>query len=433
MSNRRRGRGEGSISRRKDGRWMGRIDLGWLNGKRRTKTIYGRTRKEVSIRMATVANAARDGSLIMNERQTVGQFLSRWSEDVARTRVRPRTLATYTAAIERHIVPQIGRVPLSKLTPQNVQTWLRVLEDAGVSANRRRYARVVLRMGLNTAMRWHLVTRNVATLVDPPRVVGREIQPLTPEQARTFLKATEGHPLEAFFTVALACGLRLGEALGLRWTDVNLESGTVKVERAVQRFGGDAAKRRPLLAERKRLLAQLRREEGQPPLTSEELIAARRRLLELRKELGAVKTSIQVVEPKSARSKRTVALPATAIRALNRHRVRQLEARMAAGQRWRDLGFVFTTPNGTTLDPRNVTRAFKAVLASHNLPAIRIHDLRHSCATLMLAQGVSARVVMETLGHSQISLTLNTYSHVLPTMQEDAASKMDAILQSGKA
>lgn len=126
-----------------------------------------------------------------------------------------------------------------------------------------------------------------------------------------------------------------------------------------------------------------------------------------------------------------IALPAVAVKALNRCRIRQLEARLAAGSRWQDSGFIFTTPTGTVLDPRNLTRAFKAILSANDLPPIRIHDLRHSCATLLLAQGVSPRVVMETLGHSQVSLTLNTYSHVLPALQEDAASKMDAILTKG--
>ncbi len=425
MSMRRRGRGEGSIVQRADGRWMGRIDLGWRDGKRRSKAIYGRTRRAVANRMGDTMRAAQDGSLIADERQTVSQFLQRWTEDVARTRVRPRTLATYESAIERHIEPHLGRVRLNKLTPQNLQAWLSSLETAGVSANRRKYARVVLRMALNTAMRWHLVTRNVATLVDAPRVIGREIRPLSPDESRTFIKAIEGNPLEAFFTVALACGLRLGEGLGLQWCDVDLDSGTLQVRRAIQRFGGDAAKRRPLLTQRKRLLKALRADDGMTPEAREGLVS---KLVEVRKALATVKTSVHVVEPKSSRSRRTIALPATAVRALKTHRVRQLEMRMAAGKRWQDSGFVFTTPNGTTLEPRNLTRVFKGILKAQSLPTIRIHDLRHSCATLMLAQGVSPRVVMETLGHSQISLTLNTYSHVLPAMQEDAAARMDAIL-----
>jgi integrase len=301
------------------------------------------------------------------------------------------------------------------------------LETDGVSANRRRYARVVLRMALNTAMRWRLMPQNPATLIDAPRVTAKEIRPFTPDEARTFVTAIGGHPLEAFFTVALACGLRLGEALGLHWDDIDLDGGTLRVRRALQRFGGDAKARKPLLGERKRLLKALgdAQEKGSDTQVVEALNAALKRA---RVALKAVRTQVQVVEPKSARSRRTIKMPDRVTKALKSHRVRQLEARLAAGQRWQDGAFVFTTATGSPLEPRNITRTFKAVLAAENLPIIRLHDLRHSCATLLLAQGVSPRVVMETLGHSQVSLTLNTYSHVLPTLQEDAASKMDAIL-----
>jgi integrase len=279
---------------------------------------------------------------------------------------------------------------------------------------------------LNTAVRWKLVVRNAATLIDAPRINAREVRPLSPEESRTFLKALEAHPLEAFFTVALACGLRLGEALALQWPDIDLEKGTLQVRRALQRFGGDERSRRPLLAERKQLLKALKEAPKVTPPEAEAELKVK--LLQVRAALRKVKTTVQLVEPKSTRSRRTIALPSIVVRALNRHRVRQLESRLAAGQKWKEGGFVFTSPIGTPLDPRNVTRAFKQVLADADLPLIRVHDLRHSCATLLLAQGVSPRVVMETLGHSQVSLTLNTYSHVLPALQEDAAAKMDAIL-----
>jgi integrase len=170
------------------------------------------------------------------------RFLTRWLQDVARTRVRPRTFAGYEAAIERHIVPHLDRVRLAKLTPQHLQAWLATLEAQGVSAGRRRYARVVLRMALNTAIRWRLVTTNAATLIDAPRTTSREIRPLNPDQARALLAASREHPLDAFITVAIACGLRLGEALGLQWPDVDLDAGTLQVRRAIQRFGGE---RRP--------------------------------------------------------------------------------------------------------------------------------------------------------------------------------------------
>ena len=138
MATRRRGRGEGSIVRRADGRWMARVDLGWRDGKRRSKAIYGRTRRAVADALREALGQAQDGSVIQNERQTVSQFLAHWLEDVARPRVRPRTLTTYEAAIERHLVPNLGRIRLAKLTPQHLQAWLRQLETDGVSANRRR-------------------------------------------------------------------------------------------------------------------------------------------------------------------------------------------------------------------------------------------------------------------------------------------------------
>jgi integrase len=276
-------------------------------------------------------------------------------------------------------------------------------------------------------MRWRLITSNPATLIDPPRVKSREIQPFNGEQSRAFLRMVNGHPLEAFFTVALACGLRLGEALGLEWADVDLDAATLRVRRAVQRFGGDAAARRRLRADRQRLKAVL----AAIPQTPETTGRRARLLHELqmvRAALTKVKTSVQITELKSARSRRTIVLPAVVVTALRAHRVRQLEARLAAGGRWQDRGVVFASRVGTWLEPRNVTRQFKELLAAASLPNVRIHDLRHSCATLLLAQGVSPRVVMETLGHSQVSLTLNTYSHVLPALQQEAAAKMDAVL-----
>lgn len=427
MTRTRRGRGEGSIVQRNDGRWMARVDLGWQNGKRQSKAIYARTRRAVAARLRDELKAAEQGTLQTDERQTMAEFLKQWLQDVVRPRVRARTFVGYEATIEHHITPHLGRVRLAKLTPQHLQTWMATLETKGVSAGRRRYARVVLRTALNTAVRWRLITMNVATLIDAPRTTSREIRPLNPDEARALLDACHEQPLDAFVTVALGCGLRLGEALGLQWADVDLDAGTLQIRRAVQRFGGDAAARRPLLAERKRLRAVLNATPRTPEAAE---IRARltHELQEIRGAFAKVKTSVQVSELKSARSRRTIALPAVAITALRSHRTRQLEARLAAGRHWEERGFVLTSAVGTPLEPRNVTRQFKALLTAAKLPDMRLHDLRHSCATLLLAQGVNPRVVMETLGHSQVSLTLNTYSHVLPALQRDAAAKMNSIL-----
>jgi integrase len=375
MSTRRRGRGEGSILQRADGRWMARVDLGWQDGKRRSKAIYGRTRRAVADALQDALRAAQDGTLVADERQTIPEFLKRWLQDVVRPRVRPRTFVGYEAAIEHHISPHLGRVRLAKLTPQHLQAWMATLETNGVSAGRRRYARVVLRTALNTAIRWRLITMNAATLIDAPRTTPREIRPLNPVEARALLDACREHPLDAFVTVALGCGLRLGEALGLQWPDVDLDAGTLQVGRALQRFGGDAAARRPLLAERKRLRAALKAI-PRTPQAPEARARLTRELLAVRSALAKVKTSVQIVELKSARSRRKIALPAVATRALRSHRTRQLEARLAAGGHWQDRGFVLTSAVGTPLEPRNVTRQFKALLTAAKLPDMRLHDLR---------------------------------------------------------
>lgn len=171
---------------------------------------------------------------------------------------------------------------------------------------------------------------------------------------------------------------RQGEALGLRWDDVDLDAGTLTIRKSLQRVDGE----------------------------------------------------LQLVEPKTAKSRRTVALPDVAVSALRAHRVRQIEERLLAGSRWNDTGLVFTTTIGTGLDGRNVTRQFQKLLEDARLPRQRFHDLRHTCASLLLAQGVHPRVVMETLGHSQVRLTMDTYSHVIPQLQREAAGRIDAILSA---
>lgn len=243
------------------------------------------------------------------------------------------------------------------------------------------YTRAVLRKALNQALRWGLVTKNAATLADPPKAEPREIRPLDPDEARRFLDAARGDRLEALYSVALSLGLRMGEILGLRWEDVDLDARTLTVRKQLQRL------------------------DGKP----------------------------QLVDLKTRQSRRTLALPAGLAGALREHRKRQLEARLLAGERWRgeDWGLVFTSTIGTPLDPRNLTDRYKALLARAGLPALRFHDLRHSCASLLIAQGIPAKIVMETLGHSQISLTLNTYAHVFPEVQRQAAEAMDRLFGAG--
>lgn len=370
----RRGKGEGSVYQRRDGKWCAAVTI--ESGRRRV--YYGRTRQEAAEKLAEALLARKHGTLTTGSRLTVAAFLNQWLQDVVKPSVRPWTYRGYEVLVRCHLIPEMGRVRLDKLTPEQVQGLMNRKREAGLSAKTVQYMRGVLRTALNRALRWGLVPRNVADLVDGPKVERFEIQPFTRVEARSFLDAVRGNRLEALYSVALAMGLRQGEALGLRWQDVDLDTGTLHVRRQLQRVAG-----------------QLRQ-----------------------------------VPVKTARSRRTLAMPPSIVGSLREHRRRQAQDQLLAGSRWRETGCVFTTSIGTPLEARNVVRSFKEILARAGLPDVRFHDLRHSCATLLLVQGVSPRVVMEILGHSQISLTMNTYSHVVPELQREAANRLDALLRS---
>lgn len=377
MARTKRGQHEGNIYRRSDGRWEGRLRVGFSNGKRARRSVFGRTRAEAATKLRALITAFESGSLDVPTTANLRQYLRTWLEEAAKPTLRPRTFVTYEQVIRTHIVPDLGHIALRKLAPHHVQRWLNGRAATGLSPRTCQHARAILRAALGRAVKWGYVSRNVAALVDGPRVVRPEIRPLTPEQARSLLAVAADHRMGALVTVAISLGLRQGEALALRWEDIDFENGVLQVRHALQfpKGGGWS-----------------------------------------------------LVEPKSDRSRRTVTLPQIATAALRAHSRRQKEDRLLAGSKWRENGFVFTTRVGTPLDPWGVIKAFKALLQGAGLPNIRFHDLRHTAATLLLAQGVDPRTIMETLGHSQISLTLNTYSHVLPAMQRDAAERMNRLL-----
>jgi integrase len=374
----RRGKGEGSITQLPDGRWMARIDLGYVNGKRARKPIYGKTRKEAADKLnAALVEKAR-GTLVVNERQTIGDFLTGWLQDSVKPSVRPKTYVSYEYMCRLHIIPSLGRHPLVKLAPAHVQVWMKEKREAGLSPRTVAYGRVVLRRALGQALKWGLVARNVASLVDPPRTERAEIQPLTPTQARAFLESVAEHRWSALFTVAIALGLREGEALGLSWSDVELDAKTLTVRRQLQR----------------------------------------------------IEKRLQLVEPKTAKSRRTIAMPQVVVDRLREHRVRQLEERLAAGEAWEDNGLVFTSRYGTPVHPENMGRTLRPLLAKAGCPPQRFHDLRHACASLLFAQGLGPKAVMETLGHAQIATTADLYGHMYAELRQEVADRMDAILSA---
>jgi integrase len=375
-----RGNNEGSIYKREDGRWVGQINLGYLNGKRRRKYVYGATRGEVAAELKTILAKQQEGLPVQIGRQTMEQFLTHWLDSVVDVTLAPKTAESYRDICKRHLIPSLGRHQLAKLEPQHVQELLQEKSAANLSPRTVAYIRAVLRIALNRALRWGQVARNVAALVDPPRQQRYQAKPFTPDEARTFLVAVRGDRLEALYTAALALGLRLGEALGLRWEDVDLDKRNLVVRRSLQRVNG----------------------------------------------------TLILKEPKTTRSQRVVVLPQATVTAFRAHRIRQLEERLACAERWTESGLVFTSSIGTPMEPANATHRFRSIVRSAGLPETRFHDLRHCCASLLAAQGVPARTVMEVLGHSQLSTTMDLYTHLFEDAKQDAADRMDAILAASQ-
>jgi integrase len=268
----------------------------------------------------------------------------------------------------------LGHIYLNKLTPQLVQSFYTQKLQEGLAPGSVRDMHMVLHKALENAVRWRLIGRNVCDDVSPPKLVKYNVQPLTQKQAFWLLKTAQGHKLEALITVALATGMRRGELLGLQWQDINFEDRSLQIRRSMVRLGNR----------------------------------------------GVVES-----QPKTLKSRRRVVLPQFVIEVLKQHRTRQLEAQLRAGTAWQENDLVFCNGFGRFFDQGQLHVEFQKFLKDAGLPPIRFHDLRHSAATFLLAMGVHPKVVQEILGHSNISTTMDTYSHVLPSMQIEAMDKMN--------
>jgi integrase len=338
--------------------------------------LYGKTRQEVVAKLREAQTELARGHPAQRTSPRLDDFLRSWLETSVKPNVRPLTYAGYKVNVEKHLIPTIGKLRLDQLTPQHVQGMINARLAAGFSTKTVAYVHQVLRTALSLAVRWELASRNVAKLVDKPRIERKPVNPLTPDEARRFLTAIRGHRLEALFSVALALGLRQGEALGLRWDDVDFEARTLRVNNQLQR----------------------------------------------------IDHKLTLVPPKTAKSRRTLVMPPLIVDRLRDHEQQQVAEKIRAGSRWEETGLVFANRTGGPMQARHVIEQFHQALHLAGMRQIRFHDLRHSCATLLLVQGVSPRVVMEVLGHSEIALTMNAYSHVVPELEREAAHRMQAIL-----
>jgi integrase len=351
-----------------------------VNGKRKRLYLYGKTRKAVAAKLKAALQDQQQGVNLTQGRVTVAQFLERWLDEVVRVRNRPRTYYGYKGAVARYLVPHIGAIMLHQLTPADVQALigalLAVRTPEPLAAATVRYARDVLNRALNTAVAWGFIARNPAHRVAVPRDAGRTITPLTVEQARQLLAALQGHRLEALYRVALSLGLRRGEVLGLRWVDVDLNGATITITGGLQR----------------------------------------------------VNNVLERTPPKTAGSAATLPLPPALVRALRQHHQRQ-EAERAACPDWQEHGYVFPSRIGTPFEPTNLNRHLKALLRRAGLPRIRVHDLRHSCASLLIAQDVHPKVIQTILRHANISTTMDVYGHVFPAQHREASATVADLLE----
>ncbi len=353
------------------------------DGRRRQRQKGGfKTRKEAEAALAVLLTDVQKGTVLEPTRQRLGDYLEDWLTAVGPS-LRPTTLESYEQAMRNWIVPRIGGMRLQAVTPQVLQRlyadWSATgrKNGEGLSPRSVKLAHTVLHLALGQAAAWRLIPANPAAVkLHLPRQVRKEITAWTAQEARQFLEATRDDRLRAIWVLMLATGLRRGEALGLRWDAMDLDAGRLSVVSTLT-----VAKGKAFLA-----------------------------------------------EPKTSGSRRVVGLERHVVTALLKHRKAQAAERLAAGPSWQDSGLVFTTPLGGWIHPQNLRRSFEAGIARAGVRRIRIHDLRHTAATLALGGGAHPKLVQEMLGHADISITLDIYSHTTEEMHRDAAERIGRLL-----
>jgi integrase len=367
---RKRGHGEGSMYKRKNGLWSAQISV---QGKRVTN--YFKTQREGLDWLQQMRNQIRAGLTFTGAQLPLREFLSQWLGSI-RESVKGKTLHQYGQIVRDHIAPRLGNIKLKDLRPDQIQALYNEKLDSGISARTVILIHAVLHRALKHALKQGIIGRNPTDAVNRPKFRRKEMCTLSDNQVRTLLLVVKDTRFEALFWIAVSTGLRQGELLGLRWSDLDWQSRRLHVQRQLQRVTG----------------------------------------------------GLEFTEPKSAAGNRVVVLGEEAIAKLRKHQNILIQEKQKAEEKWEEHDLIFPSSHGTPLDHRNLYRFFKLFLKDAALPDIRFHDLRHTAATLMLQQGIHPKVVQERLGHADITLTLNTYSHVLPSMQEEAAEKLDELL-----
>jgi integrase len=368
----------GHIRQRSKGTWTIVLELGNDSGKRKQKWITVRgSHGDAEKKLTELLHQMDTGIYVNPGKATVSNFLDRWLQEYARPNLSPRGFERYAGIIRRHLIPCMGNIQLSRLKPEHLQNHYTAMLDAGLSAASVAYHHRVLHIALATAVKWGLVARNVADAAEPPRSRRPEMQTWDEYELNKFLESARGSQYYALFYTALFTGMRRSELLALRWQDIDFIYGQINVSRSLHQLKDN---------------------------------------------------SFVFTATKSAKSRRTIALPPSAFLVLESYRkAKEIECSML-NTTLKDSGLVFCNLDGSPWRPNTVTRAWSTLAARAGVKVIRLHDARHTHASLMLKQGIHPKIVQERLGHASISMTLDTYSHVAPGLQETAARSFDTIL-----
>ncbi len=369
-------RDQGSIRERSKGRWEIRVELGLSPaGKRRRKIVQFRGNKTEATRHLRELLTAQDKGLSLDTtKATVEQFLEKWLTDYAETNTGPRTVEGYREKIRGYIVPHFGSVLLVKLTPQHIQSLYSAMLGRGLSPRTVLHTHRILREALSHGLKWDMLMRNVCDSVDPPKPRRREMTALDFPDVQRFLDVAVVSPYGPLFFLAVYTGLRRSELLGLRWSAIDLVHKNMSITETLQLVKG-------------------------------------RGLVSL--------------EPKTSRSRRLVSLAPDASALLSGLKIKQREQAEALEMGWSESWYVFCHLDGSPFYPNTVSKRFSELVKKAGVPKLRLHDLRHTHASLMLKEGVNPKTVAERLGHASVVITLDTYSHVLPGLQEEAALKFE--------
>lgn len=375
---------KGHIRKRGKGSWSIVLDIGRdVDGKRRQKwhSVKG-SKRDAEREMARLVNELNTGSYVEPSKLTLSKYLDQWLDYVG-PRVAAKTLERYKGIMDSHVKPALGSHTLAKLKPLHIQSFYsdalangRKNGDGGLSAQTVLHFHRVLHKALDQAVKWQLLLRNPADAVEPPKAERQQMTALSEAETATLLKTMEGTRLYVPVLIAVTTGLRRGELLALRWSDIDLDKGQLIVARSLEQ----------------------------------------------------TKDGLRFKTPKTDKSRRRIALAEVTLRTLRKHKAAQAAEKLRLGPLWEDNDLVITNPQGAPWLPDTFSGSFAGHIRRHDVKPLRLHDLRHTHATQLLRQGVHPKIVSERLGHSNISITLDTYSHVLPGMQEEAIAALDATL-----